>query len=168
MKKLAISTLPLLLVAALQAGCAATPQRGDPLRSSFEIPRPTCDTSVGLIHVYARIRNDTNRKIEFNLVGDRGPPYDLWWLGYRIHSSAPGEPYALMHNAARGSIWTRTVAVAPGDSVDFNVALFGLRPADYGRYFRIEVRDSKARSYWTPPFELCAVSNASCGCPPRP
>jgi hypothetical protein len=71
----------------------------------------------------------------------------------------------LVHNASRGSEWDRTVTIAPGESAEFNTPLFGLRPSDYYRWFRIEMRDSKGRSYWTPPFDLCSVSQANCGCP---
>ncbi len=165
MARLRFSAFPLPLLAALQAGCAAMPERAHTPSPSLEAPRPTCDTSIGTISLAARIRNDSGAEIEFNLDGDRGPPYDPWYLGYRVHSSAAGEPYRLVHNSGHDSVWTRTVAIAPGNSADFNVPMFGLRPADYARQFRIELRDSKGRSYWTPAFELCAVSRANCGCP---
>lgn len=165
MAKLRFSAFLVVLLAALQVGCVAMPERAGALRSGLEAPRPTCDTSVRYIPLAARIRNDTNRDIEFNLVGDRGPPFDLWYMGYRAHSAAPGEPFRLVHNSGQDWAWTRKVAIAPGTSADFNVPVFGLRPADYLRYFRIELRDSKGWSYWTPVFDLCSVSRASCGCP---
>jgi hypothetical protein len=165
MAKLTFSAFLVLLLAAMQGGCAAMPGRTDALRSSLEVVRPICDTSVRYIPLTARIRNHTNGDIEFNLDGDRGPPFDPWYLGYRVHSGAPGEPFRLVHNSGHDSVWTRTVAIAPGNSADFNTPIFGLRPADYLRYFRIELRDSKGRSYWTPVFELCSVSRTNCGCP---
>lgn len=165
MAKLRFSALPALLLAALQLGCAAAPGRPDGLRSSPESLRPVCDTSVGYIYVAARIRNRSSEDIGFNLDGDRGPPFDPWYMGYRVHSSAPGELFQLVHNSGHDSVWTRTVQIAPGDTADFNVPIFGLRPADYLHYFRIELRDSKGRSYWTPVFDLCSVSKPICGCP---
>jgi len=159
------SAFSVLLLCALQAGCAAMPDRADAPGTGLSAPRAVCDTSIGYIYLAARIRNDSVGDIEFNLVGDRGPPFDPAYMGYRVHSSAPGEPFRLVHNAGRDSIWTRTVAIAPGNSADFSVPIFALRPADYLSQFRIELRDSKGRSYWTPVFELCSVSRANCGCP---
>ena len=167
MAKLRFSACPVLLLALLQAGCVSAPDRTDELGAIADAPRPTCDTSVDYIYVAARIRNDTHGEIEFNLDGNRGPPYDPWYLGYRVHSGGPGAPYGRVHNSGHDSVWTGAVSIAPGDSADFNVPIFGLRPADYLRYFRIELRDSKGRSYWTPPFELCAVAPVNCGCPRR-
>jgi hypothetical protein len=165
MAKLRFYAFSVALLAAFQVGCAAMPGRVDALRSSLEVPRPTCDTSVRYIALTARIRNHTDGDIEFNLVGDRGPPFDLWYMGYRVYSSAPGEPFRLVHDSGQDWAWTRKVAIAPGNSADFNVPIFGLRPDDYHRYFRIKLRDSKGWSYWTPAFELCSVYRASCGCP---
>lgn len=159
------STFPVLLLAALQVGCAAMPGRAGYLPSSLEVPRPSCDTSIRYIQLSARLRNTTDGDIAFHLVGDRGPPVDPWYLGYRVYSSAPGEQFRLVHNSGHDSEWTRTLVISPGDSVEFNIPIFGLRPADYYRYFRIELRDSERRSYWTPAFELCPVSQSSCGCP---
>ena len=165
MARIRFFAFPVFLFAALQVGCAAMPGRANGLRSSPEVPHPTCDTSIGTIYLAARLRNTTGEEIEFHLVGDRGPRLDPWYLGYRVHSSAPGQAFQLVHNSGHDSEWTRTVSIAPGDSAEFNIPIFGLRPADYYRYFRIELRDSKRRSYWTPEFELCAVSQATCGCP---
>lgn len=165
MARLRFSTFSVFLLAALQVGCTAMPGRTDALSSSWDVPHPACDTSVRYIDLAARIRNTTNADIRFHLVGDRGPRLDLWYLGYRVYSSAPGGPFQLVHNSGHDSEWTRTVSIAPGDSAEFNIPIFGLRPADYHRYFRIELRDSKRRSYWTQVFELCSVSQASCGCP---
>jgi hypothetical protein len=165
MAKLNFSAFSVLLLSALQVGCAAMPGRADAFRSSPEVLRPICDTSVRYIPLIVRIPNDSNGDVVFNLDGDRGPPFDPWYLGYRVHSSAPGEPFRLVHNSGHDSIWTRTVAIAPGSSADFNTPIFGLRPADYRRYFRIELRDSRGRSHWTPVFDLCSVSRARCGCP---
>ena len=165
MAKLTFSAFSLLLLVALQVGCAAMPGRVDALHSSHEVLRPTCDTSIRYIPLTVRIPNDTGRAVEFHLDGDRGPPFDPWYLGYRVHSSAPGEPFRLVHNSGHDAVWTRTVAIDPGSSADFNVPLFGLRPADYHRHFRIEVRDSKGRSHWTSVFDLCSVSRPHCECP---
>ena len=163
--KFTFSTFSVLLLAALQVACAAMPHRADVLRSSSEVLRPSCDTSVRYIALTARVQNDGNGDIEFHLDGDRGPPFDPWYMGYRVHSSAPGEPFRLVHNSGHDSVWTRTVAIAPGNSAQFNVPIFGLGPADYHRYFRIELRDSKGGSHWTPVFDLCSVSRARCRCP---
>jgi hypothetical protein len=167
MTKLRYSAFSMVLLALLQAGCAATPARPYALRPStaVAVPRPACDTSVQYIGLVARIRNGSSGSVGFNLVGDRGPPFNLWYMGYRVYSSAPGEPFRLVHDSGQDWAWTRKLAIAPGDSADFNVPIFGLRPADYYRYFRIEVRDSNGIAYWTPVFELCAVSRPSCGCP---
>ena len=166
MAKLNSSAAMLALLAALQAGCAATPSRGYAAFPIAEPLRPTCDTSVAYIEMVGSIRNTTGAAITFNLDGNGGPPYDPWYLGYRVHSAAPGQPFGLVHNSGHDSVWTSTVTIAPGDETVFNIPIFGLRPADYGRYFQIELRDSKGRSYWTRPFELCAFSRANCGCPP--
>lgn len=155
-----------LLLAALQAGCSAMPERRNALRSSPEPLRPTCDTSVGYIDMVATIQNTSNAEISFHLDDDRGPPYDLWYLGYIVHSSMPGERFNVVHYSGHDSEWDRTLTIAPGDSAVFTIPVFGLRPADYLRYFRVELRDSKRRSYWTPVFELCAFVQASCRCPP--
>src|SRR3990167_336957 len=165
MVKLTFSPFPVLLLVALQVGCAAMPGRVDAFRSSPAVLSPTCDTSVKVIALTTRTPNHADRDIEFHLDGDRGPPFDPWYLGYRVHSSAPGEPFRLVHNSGHDAVWTRTVAIAPGNSAEFNIPIFGLKPADYHHYFRIELRDSKGRSYWTPVFDLCSVSRARCGCP---
>jgi hypothetical protein len=154
------------LLVGLQVGCGANSQpRVDLSDSSGDGPRPRCDTSVRYIDMGTRIRNLSGASIEFHLVGRSGPRYDPWWLGYRVYSGDLGEYMPLVHNASRGSEWDGSVTVAPGDSVEFNTPLFGLRPSDYYRWFRIEMRDSKGRSYWTPPFDLCSVSRPTCGCP---
>ena len=163
--KLSFSPFSVLLLAALQVGCAAMPNRADALRSSPEVLNPACDTSVRYISLTTRMTNHTSRDMEFHLDGDRGPPFDPWYLGYRVHASAPGEPLRLVHNSGHDSVWTRTVAIAPGNSAEFNIPIFGLRPADYHHYFRIELRDSKGRSHWSPEFDLCSVSRPRCGCP---
>ena len=165
MAKLRFSAFSILLLAMLQIGCAALPRAAGSVSSHVAGPRTTCDTSVRYIYLAARVRNVTGRDIGFHLVGDRGPALDPWYMGYRVHSAAPGEPFRLVHNSGRDSVWNRTAAIAPGNSADFSVPIFGLKRADYFRYFRIELRDSKGRSYWTPPFDLCSVSQANCGCP---
>jgi hypothetical protein len=159
------SAFPVLLLAALQAGCTAAPVRPVTVLSPPGIIHPTCDTSVGYIDMVGSIQNTTGADITFNLDGNSGPPYDPWYLGYRVHSGGPGEPFGLVHNSGHDSVWTGTVTIAPGESTVFHLPIFGLRPADYLRWFRIELRDSRGRSYWTPAFELCAFSKANCGCP---
>jgi hypothetical protein len=166
MKKFGFSALAVVL-AAFQAGCAGLPKHADPVRSSLQPVQPTCDTSVRYIDLVSTIRNDSDREVEFNLVGDRGPPFDLWYMGYRVYASAPGEPFQLVHNSGQNSLWTRKVAIAAGSSAEFRTPLFGLRPADYHRYFRIQLRDAKSRSYWTPVFQLCAFARPATGAPDR-
>lgn len=167
MAKLRLSVVPVLLLVAVQAGCTTMPM---PVPvddfSSVELPSLACDISAKQIPLATRLRNDTGGDIVFNLEGDRGPPYNPWYLGYRVYSSLPGGPYELVHNSGHDSVWNRIVRVLPGESVDLNVPLFGLRPADYRHWFRIELRDSENRSYWTAPFALCSVPRALCGCPP--
>ena len=165
MAKLGSCALSVLLLAALQAGCAATPVRTYAPGSIADAIHPTCDTSVNYIEMVGTIRNTTGADITFNLDGDSGPPFHPWYLGYRIHSGAPGQPFGIVHNSGNDSVWTSTVTIAPGDSAVFSTPIFGLRPADYRNYFRIELRDSRGRSYWTPAFELCTFSRANCGCP---
>jgi hypothetical protein len=165
MAKLRSCAYPVLLLAALQAGCTDVPVRSYAVRSIPAPIRPACDTSVKYIELVGSIQNTTGAAISFHLDGDRGPPYDPWYLGYRVHSSAPGEPFQVVHNSGHDSEWTRTLTIAPGDSAVFSIPIFGLRPADYLRYFRIELRDSNRRSYWTPAFELCTFAPANCGCP---
>ncbi len=167
MAKFGFSAISVLLCVLLQASCTSMPRRSAMLPAHLELPHPTCDTSVGVIHLATRFRNVTGQDIAFHLDDDRGPRLDPWYLGYRVHSAGPGERFSLVHNSGHNSEWSRTVAIAPGDVVEFNVPLFGLRPADYHRYFRIELRDANRRSYWTAPFELCAVSITNCGCPQR-
>jgi hypothetical protein len=166
MAKFGVPAISILLCALAQAGCASTPPRSAFLPAGLPLPHPTCDTSVEVINMATRFRNYTDHDIAFHLDVDRGPRLDPWYLGYRVHSAAPGERLSLVHNSGHGSEWSRTVVIAPGEVVEFNVPLFGLRPADYLRYFQVELRDSKRRSYWTAPFELCAVSITNCACPP--
>jgi len=154
------------LLATLQAGCAADPARHAMFRSSPEPIHPTCDTSVDYVQLVGKVRNRGHGTIAFQLDDYNGPPFDPSYMSYRVYASAPGEPYELVHNSGHDSEWDRTVTVAPGDSVLFNVPIFGLRPADYYHYFRIEYRDARNRSYWTREFELCAVTT-NCGCPGR-
>lgn len=163
MTKLGFSAISTAFLAALQVGCAGMPNHADPVRSSLQAVHPTCDTSVRTIDLVTSIRNDSDRDLEFNLVGDRGPPFDLWYMGYRVYASAPGEPLQLVHNSGQDSLWTRKVAIAAGNTAEFRTPIFGLRPADYHRHFRIEVRDSKSRSYWTPVFELCSFARPAAG-----
>ena len=165
MSRLRVLAPTVLLFAALQCGCATGPDRPGALSASFDAPRAACDTSVRSIDLISRMPNGSGRDLAFNLVGDKGPPYDLWYMGYRVYEAAPGGPFELVHDSGHDSEWTRTVAIAPGSSADFHTPLFGLRPGDYRRYFRIELRDAKNQSYWTRVFELCAVLTANCGCP---
>lgn len=167
MTKVGFSAIPAAFLAALQAGCAGMPNHADLVRSSLQTVDPTCDTSVRTIDLVSRLPNHSDRDVEFNLVGDRGPPYDLWYLGYRVYAIAPGEPFRLVHNSGQDSVWTRTVAIAAGSSAEFRTPIFGLRPADYHRYYRIELRDANSRSYWTPVFELCSFSRPAAGAPAR-
>jgi len=165
MAKFMVCAVSGLLLAALQAGCAFSTPRPMGFRSSPEPIHPTCDTSVGYIQLVGSVSNKRHGTIAFHLDDYGGPPFDPSYMAYRVYASAPGEPYELVHNSGHDSEWDRTVTVAPGDSMMFNVPIFGLRPADYYHYFRIEYRDSKNRSYWTREFELCAVS--TCSCPGR-
>jgi len=87
-------------------------------------------------------------------------------LAENVRHNETGEPFELVHNSGHDSQWDRTVTIAPGDSMLFNVPIFGLRPADYYHYFVIEYRDSKNRSYWTRQFDLCALAS-TCACPGR-
>jgi hypothetical protein len=153
-----------LLLAALQAGCAASPARPVGIRSSPEPIHPTCDTSVAYIELLGRINNRGGGTVAFHLDDYGGPPFDPAHMAYRVHASAPGEPLQLVHNSGHDSEWDRTVAIGPGDSAMVNIPIFGLRPSDYYHYFRIEFRDTNNRSYWTPEFELCAVTAANCAC----
>ena len=161
-----LSAVSAFLLAALQAGCANSPARPVGFRSSPEPIHPTCDTSVGYIQLVGKVRNRGHGTIAFQLDDYGGPPYDPTYMSYRVYASAPGEPYELVHNSGHDSEWDRIVTIAPGDSMLFNVPIFGLRPADYYRYFRIEYRDARNRSYWTGEFDLCAVTT-NCGCPGR-
>lgn len=165
MSRLRVLLPPLLLVAALQCACATGPDRPGALSASFEVPRATCDTSVRSIDLITRMPNGAGSDLGFHLVGDKGPPYDLWYMGYRVYEAAPGGPFELVHDSGHDSEWTRTLAIAPGRSADFHTPLFALRPGDYRRWFRIELRDANNRSYWSRVFELCAVLTANCGCP---
>lgn len=154
-----------VLVAALLCGCATGPDRPGSLSADFAVPRAACDTSVRSIDLVTRLANTSGTDVGFHLVGDKGPPYDLWYMGYRVYEAAPGGPFELVHDSGQDSQWTRTVAITPGTSADFRTPLFALRPGDYRRWFRIELRDADNRSYWTRVFELCAVLTANCGCP---
>ena len=153
----------LLLTAAL-AGCAASPVRSIGLRSSPEPFHPTCDTSVEYIDLFGRITNRSGGGIAFQLDDYEGPPFDPAYMAYRVYASAPGKPMQLVHNSGHDSEWDRVVGIAPGDAVMLHIPLFGLRPADYYHYFRIEIRDERNTSYWTPEFQLCAMIPADCTC----
>jgi hypothetical protein len=163
MTKLGFCAFALVSLAVLQAGCTSEPNRRGADRSPPEAFVPGCDTSVRTIELVSTIRNDSDADIEFNLVGDRGSPFDLWYRGYSVYASAPGEPFQLVHNSGQNSLWTRKVAIAAGGSAEFKTPIFGLKPADYFRNFRIGVRDSKSRTYWTPVFQLCAFSRPAAG-----
>ena len=152
----------LLVVAVLQAGCATEPPRFS--AALPEIVAPRCDTSIEYVDMVGVVRNTGRREIAFHLDDHRGPPFDLWYMGYTVYSGAPGEPFHVVHYSGHDSEWDRTVTVAPGESAAFTIPVFGLRPADYYRYFRIELRDSELRSYWTPVLELCAFARR-CECP---
>jgi hypothetical protein len=160
------SALVVVLAAALQGGCAEVPRKPVVLAPAIDVPRAACDTSVKILPLVARFRNTTGATIVFNLEGNHAPPLDPWYMGYRVHSGGPGQPFGLVHNSGHDSVWTNLVAIAPGEAVDFNVPIFGLRPEDYRHWFVIEMRDSKARSYWTGAFDLCSVPKPICGCPP--
>lgn len=166
MVKLWLCSIAVLLLAALQPGCASLHGRADVPRASLDAPNLGCDTSVKYIPLVARLRNTTNGVIEFYLQDDHVAPYGLWYLGYRVHSGAPGAPLSLVHNANHGSIATRRIRLQPGDAADFDVPIFGLGPGDYRDHFRIELRDSDRRSYWSEQFDLCGVQPVNCGCPP--
>jgi hypothetical protein len=157
------TALPVLLIAALQAGCATSPPWLSP--ATPEIVAPRCDTSVDYIDLVGMIQNTSSREISFHLDDDRGSPYELWYMGYIVSSAAPGKEFRVVHNSGHDSEWDRTVTIAPGDSATFSIPLFGLRPADYYRYFTIELRDSELRSYWTPVFDLCSFARQRCECP---
>jgi hypothetical protein len=165
MSRRRVFVLPLLLLAGQLSGCATGPDRPGVLSASFEPPAAACDTSVRSIDLLSRLANTSGGDLGFHLVGDKGPPYDLWYMGYRVYEAAPGGPFELVHDSGQDAQWTRTVAIAPGGSADFRTPLFALRPGDYHRWFRIELRDADNRSYWTRVFELCAVLTANCGCP---
>ena len=154
-----------VLLAVLQVGCAANPAHRVALRSSPQPIHPTCDTSVEYIDLMVRIDNPGGGAAAFHLKDGGGPPFDPSYMAYRVHASAPGEPFQLVHDSGHGSEWDRTISIAPGESEVFHTPIFGLRPSDYSHYFRIEFRDAKNRSRWTPEFELCAVSAAKCSCP---
>jgi hypothetical protein len=167
MSKLWFSAVPVLLLAALQSGCTMVRGRAEVPLASLDAPNVACDTSVKYIPLVARLRNTTNGVIEFYLQDDHVAPYGLWYLGYRVHSGAPGASLSLVHNANHGSIPTRRIRLLPGDAADFDVPIFGLGPGDYRDHFRIELRDSDRRSYWSEQFDLCNVQPVNCGCPPR-
>ena len=154
-----------LLLAVLEAGCATGPARPVVLRSSPQPIHPTCDTSVEVIDLAVRIDNPGGGAAAFALKDGGGPPFEPAYMTYRVHASAPGEPYELVHDSGHGSEWDRKVSIAPGGSEVFHTPIFGLRPSDYSHYFRIEFRDAHNRSRWTPEFELCAVSPPKCTCP---
>ena len=160
-----LGSYAVLLLAALQAGCAASPVRLAEYRTSPAPIEPTCDTSVGYFELLGRISNGSGREIDFRLDDFEGPPFDPAHMAYRVYAGAPGEPLQLVHNSGHDSIWDRTLVIAPGDSAMFNIPIFGLRPADYSRYFRVEFRDKNNRSYWTREFQLCAVTPVQCACP---
>ena len=164
MAKFMLSAVSGVLLAALQAGCASSPDRPTMFRSSAEPIHPSCDTSVGYVQLVGKVSNRGHGTIAFQLDDYGGPPFDPSYMSYRVYASAPGEPFELVHNSGHDSKWDRVVTVAPGDSMPFNVPIFGLRPADYYHYFRIEYRDARNRSYWTREFELCAVTT-NCACP---
>ena len=166
MAKFMLSAVSGILLAALQAGCANSPARPVGFRSSPEPIHPTCDTSAGYLQLVGSVSNKRHGTIAFHLDDYGGPPFDPSYMAYRVYASAPGEPYELVHNSGHDSEWDRTVTIAPGDSAMFNVPIFGLRPADYSRYFRIEYRDTRNRSYWTGEFDLCAVTT-NCACQGR-
>jgi hypothetical protein len=163
MAKLRLTVLPALLVAGMAAGCATSPRQ---LSASIpEIVTPRCDISVDYIDIVGVVRNTSNRAISFHLDDHRGPPFDLWYMGYIVTSAAPGEEFRVVHYSGHDSEWDRTLTVAPGESATFSIPLFGLRPADYYRYFQIEVRDSGRNSWLTPAFDLCAFAQQRCKCP---
>ena len=163
MAKLGCLALLVPLLAAMQAGCATSPPWLSP--ATPEIISPRCDTSVDYIDLVGMIQNTSSREISFHLDDHRGAPYELWYMGYIVSSAAPGEDFRVVHNSGHDSEWDRTVTIAPGDSASFHIPLFGLRAADYYRYFQIELRDSALRSYWTPVFDLCAFVQPRCECP---
>ena len=163
MAKLVCSTV--LLLATMQVGCVNSPVRTVGIRSSPEPIHPTCDTSVDYIDLLGRIGNTSGSAIAIHLDDYEGPPFDPSHMAYRVYASAPGDPLQLVHNSGHDSEWDRTVSIAPGDAAMFHIPIFGLRPADYHHYFRIEFRDARNRSYWTREFELCAVTPVNCACP---
>jgi hypothetical protein len=158
-------TVPaVLLLVALQADGASLSRRLS--ADTAEIVAPRCDTSIEYIDMVGLIRNTSKRPISFHLDDHRGPPFELWYMGYIVSSAAPGEEFRVVHYSGHDSEWDRTVTVAPGESATFSIPLFGLRPADYYRYFQIEVRDAKFETWRTPPFDLCAFAQPRCTCPP--
>jgi len=163
MAKLGRCAVLLLVSAGLQAGCATR----DPPRFSASLPEivaPRCDTTIDYVDMVGIVRNTAGRPVSFHLDDDRGPPFDLWYMGYTVYSGTPGKPFHVVHYSGHDSEWDRTVTIASGQSAAFTIPVFGVRPADYYRYFQIELRDSERRSYWTPVFELCDFARR-CACP---
>jgi hypothetical protein len=162
MAKLGRSAFVVAISACLLTGCVSDPPRFS--ASLPEIVAPACDTSIEYVDLVGIVRNTENRTVAFHLDDHRGPPFDLWYMGYTVYAGTPGKPFQVVHYSGHDSEWDRSMAIAPGESGAFTIPVFGLRPADYYHYFQIELRDSERRSYWTPVFELCAFARR-CACP---
>ena len=161
-----LASCAVLLLASVQAACTAgTPVRPDGYVHSLEPIQPDCDTSIGYLDLVGSFSNRTGGAVDFHLDDFEGPPLDPSYMAYRVWAGAPGGRLELVHNSGHDSIWDRTVRIPSGGPALLHIPIFGLRPADYYRYFRVEYRDARNRSYWTPEFTLCAVAPVNCRCP---
>ena len=91
------------------------------------------------------VRNGSRGKLHVSIdPKSNQPPYDLSWLSYKVLSDGAVD---WRHGpGGHGPMPPSTLSIGPGESVEVVGSLYGLKPEDYARRFKIQFKDEAHNS----------------------
>ena len=136
------------------SGCAAV----DSTKITLVVEPATqiCGASDREAPIRMTVRNASQGELRIWIAPNlRRPPYQLSWLGYQVLDDSGSVDWE--HGPGGHGPLPYTLSIGPGDSTEVTGSIYNLAPANYGKSFKIQLKDRDDHVFVSSPFKACVA-----------
>jgi hypothetical protein len=152
-----VRVAPSCLAFALFAGCAHAPVDASRVELVATATAGACETLPANIPVLLTLRNASDSRLRFGLVGEDGPPYVPTFIDYRVLAATDEQEDFVHGPGGHGALPSAYLKVGRGDTTQLRIFLYGIDTADRDAQFRIALRNEDAVEILSNVFTACVA-----------